>query len=72
MPISEGDLVVGGVYATANNQERQALKIEDGKVSYNARGGNVKSDWHLGHAINNPPSIKTFIEAVDHVISKPE
>lgn len=43
MPISEKDIVVGGVYKTPGNQERVVLAIEDGKVIYASRGGNVKN-----------------------------
>lgn len=45
MSISEKDIVVGGVYKTPNNQERVVLAIEDGKVKYAPRGGNVKNSF---------------------------
>ncbi|GKW35329.1 hypothetical protein PEC730217_41090 [Pectobacterium carotovorum subsp. carotovorum] len=45
MPISENDIVVGGVYKTPNNQERVVLAVEDGKIKYASRGGNVKNPF---------------------------
>lgn len=35
MPIRIVDIVVGGIYATENNQERRVTKIEYGKVTTN-------------------------------------
>ena len=71
MSIDISEVVVGGVYSTANNQERRVTKIEDGKVFYDSRGGNVKSDWSPGHTLAKPPSIENFADACDKVISKP-
>jgi hypothetical protein len=41
MAIRAIDVVVGGIYATTNNQERRATKIAKGKTEYESRGGNV-------------------------------
>jgi len=71
MPILKSEVVVGGVYATDNNQERRVTKIENGKVYYESRGGNVNSAWSPGHPLANPPSIETFAAACSRVISKP-
>jgi hypothetical protein len=71
MPIGIVDIVVGGLYATANNQERHVTKIEHGKVHYESRGGNVKNEWSYGHSISQPPSLESFAEACDRVLSKP-
>ncbi|MEQ4901959.1 MULTISPECIES: hypothetical protein [Proteus] len=45
MAISEKDIVVGGVYKTPNNQERVVLVIDNEKVKYASRGGNVKNSF---------------------------
>ncbi len=58
------DIVVGGVYKTANNQERRVIDIKDGKVYYESRGGNVKNEWSFGHTLATPPSLEKFAEAV--------
>ena len=70
MAIDISEIVVGGIYATANNQERRVTKIENGKVFYESRGGNVKNDWAPGHTLASPPSIENFAEACEKVISK--
>lgn len=64
MSLKIEDIVVGGVYKTANNQERRVLDIKDGKVYYESRGGNVKNKWEQGHNSTNPPSLEKFAEAV--------
>ncbi|MGH8612419.1 MAG: hypothetical protein ACREYF_10355 [Gammaproteobacteria bacterium] len=69
MPIPTSEVVVGGVYATSNNQERRITKIEAGKGHYESRGGNVKNDWSYGHAKASPLSLESFAEACDKVIS---
>jgi hypothetical protein len=45
MSISENDIAVGGVYKTPGNQERVVLAMEDGKVKYASRGGNVQNQF---------------------------
>jgi hypothetical protein len=68
MPIKISDIVVGGVYATTSNQERRVTAIEDDKVFYESRGGNVKNEWGPGHTLASPPSVEKFAEACDSVI----
>lgn len=59
MPISEKDIVVGGLYKTPANQERLVLEIEDEEVKYASRGGNVKNKFdHLQDA-----KLTTFADA---------
>lgn len=72
MPISVADIVVGGIYGTENNQERRVTKIENGKAHYESRGGNVKNEWGYGHSISSPPSLQSFADACDRVISLPK
>lgn len=62
------DIVVGGIYKTANNQERKVTDIKDGKVYYESRGGNVKNEWSHGYTLASPPSIEKFAEAVEEKI----
>ena len=69
MPVKISEVIVGGVYATTNNQERRVTKIADGNVFYESRGGNVKNDWAPGHTLASPPSIEDFSDACDKVIS---
>jgi len=71
MAIQTSDVVVGGIYATENNQERRVNKIESEKVYYESRGGNVKNEWSPGHTLASPPSIENFADACSRVISKP-
>ena len=71
MPIRISEVVVGGTYGTATNQERRVTKIDGGKVHYESRGGNAKGDWIFGHPISSPPSLESFAEACDRVLSKP-
>lgn len=54
MPISEKDIVVGGVYKTPANQERVVVAIEDGKVKYASRGGNVQNQFD--HMVESAPA----------------
>ena len=44
MPISISDVVVGGVFVAGANQERRVTKIEDGKVYFESRSGNIKNE----------------------------
>lgn len=71
MPVSISDVVVGGVYVAGANQERRVTKIEDEKVHYETRSGNLKNEWNYGHAKGNPPSLENFALACTSVISKP-
>jgi len=71
MPILETQIVVGGIYATPTNQERRVTKIMDGRVYYDARGGNAQNDWGPAHTLANPPTLQTFAQACDRVISVP-
>ncbi len=69
MPIAEPDVVVGGLYALSNNQERRVTAIEDGKVRYQVRV-DAKSEWTEGSHAANPPKLKTFAKACSHRIAK--
>ena len=71
MPIPAPEVVVDGIYATANNQERRVSRIENGKVFYESRGGSAKNAWSPGHTLANPPSIEDFATACSRVVSKP-
>lgn len=71
MPILESEVVVGGIYATASNQERRVTAIDNGRVRYEARGGNVDGEWGYGSPLANPPRLRTFANACVRVISKP-
>lgn len=71
MPISISDVVVGGIYVAGANQERQVTKIEDEKVHYLSRSGNLKNEWGYGHNKTTPPSIESFAQACTSVVSKP-
>jgi hypothetical protein len=71
MPITQTDVVVGGIYATESNQERRVTRIENGTVFYESRGGNVKNDWSPGHTLANPPSLENFAAACSRVVSRP-
>ena len=64
MSLKITDIVVGGIYKTANNQERKVTDIKDDKVYYESRGGNIKNEWSYGHTLASPPSIENFAEAV--------
>lgn len=64
MPIPLSDVVVGGIYATAANQERRVTRIVDGLVHYESRGGNVKGDWSFGHTLANPPTVESFCQCM--------
>ena len=71
MPILETQVVVGRIYATPTNQQRRVTKIKDGKVYYDARGGNVQNDWGPGHIYANPPTLHTFAQACNRVTLLP-
>jgi len=71
MAISTKDIGVGGIYATAGNQERRVVKIENGRVHYEARGGKVKNKWAPGHAKAKAPTLAAFAKACEKVIEKP-
>ncbi len=70
MPIPESEVVVGGLYALSNNQERRVTAIEGGKVRYEVRV-DPKSAWIEGSHAANPPKLKTFAKACGHRIAKP-
>ncbi len=70
MAIKVSEVVVGGIYVTANNQERRVNQIEKGNVFYEARGGNAGNDWGPGHTLAAPPSIENFADACEKTISK--
>jgi hypothetical protein len=69
MPIPVSEVVVGGIYATERNQERRVSRIENGRVIYESRGGNVQNEWSPGHTLANPPSIENFAAGCSRVIS---
>jgi hypothetical protein len=62
MPIDPDDLVLGGIYRTPTNQERLITSIENEKVHYLSRGGNVKSEWSHGSK-KDGTKIDTFANA---------
>ena len=70
MPIVESDVVVGGIYALSNNQERRVTAIEDGKVRYEVRV-DAKSPWTEGSHAANPPKLATFARACAHRTTRP-
>ena len=70
MPIPEFEVVVGGIYALSNNQERRVTAIENGKVRYEVRV-DTKSEWNRGSPVSNPPKLKTFANACSHSVVKP-
>lgn len=70
MPIAESEVIVGGIYALSNNQERRVTTIENGKVRYEVRV-DTKSAWGPGSPAANPPKLKTFANACSHTVAKP-
>lgn len=70
MPIAESEVVVGGIYALSNNQERRVTAIENGKVRYEVRV-DTKSGWGHGSPVANPPKLRTFANACSHTVVKP-
>ena len=69
MPISESEVVVGGIYALSNNQERRVTAIDNGKVRYQVRT-EPKGSWNPGSPAANPPKLKTFARACSHSVAK--
>ncbi len=66
MPVSKDDVVVGECYATANNQHRRVVAINDGKVTYESWGGNV---LNTRPQLNRTSAkISTFADDVDRKI----
>ena len=71
MPINASEVQVGGVYCTSTNQERKVTEITaDGRVKYDARSAN-SGTWGPGPNLSNPPTMDTFTEACDRVVSLP-
>jgi len=71
MPVDQSKIVVGGIYATANNQERKVTKIENGYVHWDSRGGNVQNDWSPGHTKAGPTPLTKFAEDCARIVSVP-
>lgn len=71
MAIQTKKIGVGGIYATAGNQERRVVKIEGGQVHYESRGGKVKNKWAPGHPKAKAPTLAAFAKACEKVIEKP-
>ena len=69
MPVPESEVVVGGIYALSNNQERRVTAIDNGKVRYEVRA-EPKGRWSPGSAAANPPKLGTFARACSHVVAK--
>ena len=69
MPIAIAEIIVGRCYATANNQHRRILSIEENKVTYESWGGNVKN--YQEPLTRNTVNIQGFAESVDRVIDCP-
>jgi hypothetical protein len=72
MPIDISDVKVGGIYATATNQERRVLEITPAGVNYESRSGNHKGAWSYGPTKARPPSLENFAAACDRIVSLPE
>jgi hypothetical protein len=72
MAITASDVKVGGVYVTANNQERKVTDITpDGRVVFDARSGN-SGQWGTGSTLANPPTMEKFVEGCERVVSLPK
>ena len=69
MPIAESEVVVGGIYALSNNQERRVTAIENGKVRYDVRA-DPKGAWNRGSPAANPPKLKAFASACSRAVAK--
>jgi len=73
MAISQGDIVKGGIYVTSTTQLIKVIAIEEGKVQYLSKGGNTKYATHpWARQYVTPPSIETFLEKVDHCLTRDE
>jgi len=70
MSILISEVLVGGICKTTNNQERKVTKIENGKVYYDSRGGNVKNEWSGGHTLATPPTIEKFVNDIESKIGQ--
>jgi hypothetical protein len=70
VPIAESEVVVGGIYALSNNQERRVTAIENGKVRFEVRV-DTQSEWSRGSQVANPPKLKTFANACSYTAAKP-
>lgn len=70
MPIAESEIVVGGIYALSNNQERRVTAIENGKVRFELRAS-AGGDWQRGSPQANPPKLQTFAKACSYMVAKP-
>jgi hypothetical protein len=72
MSISIQEVVLEGVYAGPDSQERIVREIVNGKVVYEVRVANSEDSWAPGHALANTPSIEIFAAACTGVTSKPK
>jgi hypothetical protein len=67
MPLSVDQIKIGYKYKTPKNQERVVLGIEDDKVVYASRGGNVRNKWKNQR---NKSSFDNFAKACDEKLCK--
>lgn len=61
MPIDQDDVSLGGIYRTPTNQERLITSIENEKVHYLSRSGNLKNEWSYGSP-KAGTDLQTFVE----------
>jgi len=71
MPVPQSDVRVGGIYSAGDNQHRRVIKIENGFVSWDSRGGNVLNDWSPGHNLTRPTPLEKFAEDCTGIVSIP-
>jgi len=71
MPVPLSDVRVGGIYSAGNNQHRKVVKIKDGSVYWDSRGGNVLNDWSPGHTLARPTPLDKFARDCTGIISLP-
>jgi len=72
MPIDQSKVVIGGVYATASNQERKVVDILPGDlVKFDARSPN-SGKWTPHSVLGKEPSREKFASECERVVSLPK
>jgi hypothetical protein len=72
MSIPVPEVVLDGVYAAPDRQERIVRDIVNGKVVFDVRDVDGEAPWSPGHSLDDMPLIEDFADECLAVTSKPE
>jgi hypothetical protein len=62
--VQGSDIKAGHCYATAENQQRKVVRVEEDKVWYETFRADRPGVWLPAHAEDAPPALATFADEI--------